>query len=217
MKDRIKKMVALAMLSAMAYIMVVLSRFIPLKIMFLQYDPKDVIITLGGLIYGPLAAFIISAIASLIEMITISQTGYWGLIMNILSTCAFACTASAIYRKKRTLSGACLGLIAGIAAMSSTMMLWNYLIAPIYMGTPREEVVKLLVPVFLPFNLLKASINAALTYLLYKPLITALRKSGFVASASVSEKGKKSAAPIILMSAAIILLAIGIVLFIFIG
>lgn len=215
MQNKVKKLVALAMLSAMAYIMVALSKFIPLKIMFLQYDPKDVIITLGGLIYGPVAALVISLIASLIEMITISQTGIWGFVMNVLSTAAFACTASVIYKKKRTLSGACIGLICGVIAMTGTMMLWNYLIAPIYMGTTRDEVAALLVPVFLPFNLLKAGINAALTYLLYKPLITALRKAGFVESHEASKSSKKNAASIILMSAAVIIFTACVLIFIF--
>ncbi len=38
----------------------------------------------------------------------------------------------------------------------------------------------MLVPVFLPFNALKAGLNTALTIALYKPLVTALRKTGLV-------------------------------------
>ena len=43
-------------------------------------------------------------------------------------------------------------------------------------------VVELLLPVFLPFNLLKGGLNASITFLLYKPIVTALRKSGYVAT-----------------------------------
>ena len=57
------------------------------------------------------------------------------------------------------------------------MLLWNYLIAPIYMGLPREELAKLLLPVFLPFNLIKGGINAAITFLVHKPVISALKRS----------------------------------------
>ena len=35
----------------------------------------------------------------------------------------------------------------------------------------------MLVPVFLPFNLLKAVLNSAITMLLYKPLSTIMRKA----------------------------------------
>jgi hypothetical protein len=57
------------------------------------------------------------------------------------------------------------------------MLLWNYFIAPIYMRLPREEVANLLIPAFLPFNLLKGGLNAAITMLLYKPIKRALCKS----------------------------------------
>jgi riboflavin transporter FmnP len=59
--------------------------------------------------------------------------------------------------------------------MVPVMLLWNYFIAPIYMGYPREAVVELLIPVFLPFNLIKGGLNAAVTLLLYKPVLTAWR------------------------------------------
>ena len=60
------------------------------------------------------------------------------------------------------------------------MMFWNYLIAPIYMGYPREAVAELLLPAFLPFNLIKGGINAAVTLLLYKPVVTVLRRSNLI-------------------------------------
>lgn len=57
------------------------------------------------------------------------------------------------------------------------MMVWNYLVAPLYMGVPREEVAKLLLPAFLPFNLLKGGLNAAITMLLYRPVQSVLGRS----------------------------------------
>ena len=180
MNSKTKKMTTIAMLSAMAFLMVALFR-IPV-VLFLKYEPKDVIITLGGFIWGPLTSFLVSLIASLVEMVTISDTGIWGVIMNILGSCSFACTAAFIYKKKRTLSGAVIGLAAGILLMVPVMLLWNYLITPIYMGQAREKVAKLLIPAFLPFNLIKGGLNAAITFVLYKPVTTALRKTGFITS-----------------------------------
>lgn len=68
------------------------------------------------------------------------------------------------------------GLLCGWGLMVVAMMFWNYLVAPIYMGYPREAVVKLLLPAFLPFNLLKGGLNTAITMLIYRPVITALRR-----------------------------------------
>ena len=68
-----------------------------------------------------------------------------------------------------------IGLISGVIVMTGMMLLWNYLVTPLYMGTPREAVAAMLLPVFLPFNLIKGGINAALTMLIYKPITRALR------------------------------------------
>ncbi len=194
MGKKTKYMTSVAMLVAMAYVLVTFAR-IPV-VLFLKYDPKDIVITLGGLIWGPLTAALVSVIVSLLEMITVSGTGPWGLIMNVISTCSFACVASFVYKRKRTLSGAVIGLLAGVASMVVVMLFWNYLITPIYMGYPREAVAKLLLPAFLPFNLIKAGLNAALTFLLYKPVMTALRRARFV-QASPIESGQKTR-PIVL-------------------
>ena len=67
-------------------------------------------------------------------------------------------------------------------------MLWNYLIAPIYMGIPREAMAELLLPAFLPFNLIKGGLNAAITMLLYKPFVTALRRASLLEPAHSPEK-----------------------------
>lgn len=201
MNSKMKKMATGAMLCAIAYVVMVIGR-VPV-VLFLKYDPKDVIITLGGLIWGPLTACVVSVIVSIIEMFSISETGIIGCVMNIISTCSFACTASVIYRKKRTLLGAIAGLAVGSMAMVIVMLLWNYLITPLYMGYTREAVAQLLLPAFLPFNLLKAGLNAGLTFLLYKPVISALRKSGYI-SGSSNETRKKPIGLILLAGTIVI-------------
>ena len=185
----IKKLVLIAMLAAIAYIMVFVIR-IPV-VLFLKYEPKDVIITIGGFIMGPTAAFVISLIVSLIEMVTISETGPIGALMNLLSTCAFACSAAFVYKKKHTIGGAITGLGVGTVVMVAVMLLWNWLITPFYQGAPREAVEAMLLPIFLPFNLLKAGLNSAFILGLYKPLVTALRKTRLIDGKEKKSTGSK--------------------------
>ncbi len=210
MKLSVKKMVLLAMLAAIAYIIVFFVR-IPV-VLFLKYEPKDVVITIGAFLLGPWAAVITSFIVSLLEMVTISGTGPIGALMNLLSTCCFACTAAVIYKKKHTLAGAVLGLAAGSVVMVCAMMLWNWLITPLYMGVPREQVQALLIPAFLPFNSLKAGLNTALTLALYKPLVTALRRTGLVETQSKapgsSKLGIYALAAVLLASCLLLYLAL---------
>lgn len=182
MNVKSKKLTMIGMLCAVAYIVMVVGRF-PV-VLFLKYDPKDVVITIGGFIFGPMTSFLISLVVSLIEMVTVSETGPIGCIMNILSTCCFACTAAFIYKKQHTMKGAITGLVAGCLLTTAVMLLWNYLITPIYMGYPREAVAELLLPAFLPFNLLKGGLNTVITLLIYKPIVTALRKAGFLETTS---------------------------------
>lgn len=208
MKTKTQKITLTAMFCALAYVAVAVGR-IP-AVEFLKYDPKDIVITLGGLILGPVAALVISVITSFIEMITISDTGPIGLIMNIISSCSFSCTAALIYKKNRTLKGAGIGLVSGCAAMVAVMMLWNYCITPIYMEIEREVVAKMLPTVFLPFNAVKGALNAAFTFLLYKPVVQSLRRAGLLTSGG-SEKSKANI-PMICISALIIVTCVLLIL-----
>lgn len=199
MNDKVKRLVTLGMLSAVAYIAVFFLR-IPV-VLFLSYEPKDVVITIGGLIFGPAASLIISVVVSFIEYLTISGTGLWGLLMNVLSTCSFACTAAWIYKRRHSMRGAVTGLLAGVCVMVPVMLLWNYLITPIYMGQPREAVEALLIPAFLPFNLFKGAMNAALTLILYKPIVRGLRKASLIPETKKGGSGGKKLAmlPVVLV------------------
>lgn len=184
--NKTTKLVTISMLCAIAYVAVLVGR-IPL-VLFLKYDPKDIMIAMGGFIFGPVTALFMSVIVSVLEMCTISGTGPIGCVMNIISTCSFACTASFVYQKRRTLSGAVMGLGFGCVSMITVMLLWNYLITPIYIGYPREQVVKLLLPVFLPFNMVKSGLNASFLMLLYKPVISVLRRSHLIEPAQTTQQ-----------------------------
>ena len=107
-----KTMVSLATLTAVAYIVMLVSKLMP-SVMFLDFDFKDVIICIGGFTFGPLAAALIAILVPFIEMITVSHTGPIGFVMNILATASFCCTASYVYKKKHTKAGAVLGLGLG--------------------------------------------------------------------------------------------------------
>lgn len=203
MNSKTKNLVLLAMLAAVAYLAVTLIR-IPV-VLFLNYEPKDVIITIAGFLMGPLASLVIAFLVALLEMFSFSTTGIIGAIMNLLSTAAFACTAAWIYKRKHNLNGAILGLLSGAVTMITVMMLWNWLITPLYMGVDRQTVTGMLVPVFLPFNALKAGFNSALTLALYKPLVGALRKTGLV---EPSTKKSSSLVGVYILAGAILITCI---------
>ena len=193
-----------AMLCAVAYVVMYLSKNIFAFMAvggFLKFDLKDVIIAIGGFVFGPLNVLFVSAVVSLIEMVTVSTTGPWGFLMNVISTCSFLCPAAYLYKKNRSFQWAILGLVIGGVFMTATMMLWNYLVTPIYQGMPRKAIADMLLPVFLPFNLTKGLMNGAFTMLLYKPVVMALRKARLVPESTSPEGAKKSGSLLITIAA----------------
>lgn len=203
-----KTITSLAMLTGVSVIIAWMSKLMP-PVMFLDFDFKHVAVCVGGFTFGPMAAAIIGIISSFIEMITFSHTGPWGFLMNALATCSFCCTASWVYKRNHTKKGAVIGLSLGLIFMVIVMLLWNYLITPLYMtgasGEPvsRATVAAMLPTLFLPFNLAKGGMNMAATLLLYKPVVTALRKSGLVPP-SQSTEGKKFNLGFLLFSLALL-------------
>ncbi len=177
-----KQLVVLSLMAALAYAGVALFR-IPV-VLFLKYEPKDCVLAICGMLYGPLPAIVTAVVVALLELVTVSDTGAIGLLMNVLSSVLFLLPSAVLYQRRRNLKSAVLGLVCGALLMTAGMLLWNWLITPLYMNMPRQAVVELLLPAFLPFNLLKASLNAVLTVLLYKTVVTTLRKAHLVPQAA---------------------------------
>ena len=86
--EKLKKMTGVAMFAALAYLSMIILR-IPDIGGFLTMDFKDVIITVSAMFFGPLSAVFISVLVPFLEFMTISGTGVYGLIMNILSILTF--------------------------------------------------------------------------------------------------------------------------------
>ena len=87
MNSKTKKITTIAMLCAVTYVVMVVGR-IPV-VLFLKYDPSDVIVTLGGLIWGPMTSCIVSVIVASIEMITVSDTACYYCFKKKRICCCF--------------------------------------------------------------------------------------------------------------------------------
>lgn len=178
----------MAMFVALSYVAVCIFH---IKVSFLTFDIKDALIAVAGMLYGPLSAVAISVVVSLIEMFTISETYLYGFIMNVLSSVALTATASLIYKYKRNFFGAVLGLVSGVVTVTAVMMAFNLVVTPFYMGVTVGEVADLIPVLLLPFNFIKAVLNAALVMIIYKPIVTALRRSGAIRGAKIGTDSYK--------------------------
>lgn len=198
-----RTMVTLALMAALALAVTWACKIIPSVNGFLDFDFKAAVICIAGFTFGPMAALFLSVLVPLLELITFSTTGPVGFLMNVAATASFCCPACWLYKKKHTRQGAVAGLVLGTAGMIVTMLLWNYIITPIYQHIPREVVADMLLPVFLPFNLVKGGLNMGITLLIYMPVVSALR-AAHLAPPSQSVRPKRISAGFLLFAIALL-------------
>ncbi|MBR7081322.1 MAG: ECF transporter S component [Oscillospiraceae bacterium] len=172
MKNNVRKLTVMAMLAALSVVLVYLIHF-PIfpSAPYLEYDPADIPILVGTFAFGPVAGIILTVVACGIQALTVSAaSGLYGFIMHVIATGTIVIVAGCIYRAKRTLGGAVVALVAGTVAWCAVMLVANHFVTPAFTGMPTEAVDAMLLPVILPFNLIKAGVNCLVTFLVYKPI-----------------------------------------------
>ena len=209
---RVLNMAYMGIFVAFAYVLAMVVRF-PVP-PFLTLDLKDAAITIGAMACGPFSAFVMTAAVALLEFVTVGDTGVYGLIMDIISSTAFAFTAAVIYKYKKTFFGAILSLASAIFVMTAMMIAANLVVTPYYMGVSVSAVRALILPLLLPFNFLKAVLNAGVVAILYKPLTRALGRVMGVKKETIAPKKDRRSLYMTLVSLAIIVLTL-VILFVF--
>ena len=177
MKYNVNKLVKLALLSALSILLMMVIRFpiIP-SAPFLEYEPGDVPALIGAFLYGPGAGLLITTVVSLIQATTVSAGSGWiGAIMHMVATGTMVLVAGFIYQRMHTFKGAVIALLAGSVGMTLVMIPLNLFFTTRFLGVPVEAVKAMIVPVIIPFNLIKAVGNSALTVLVYKSVARVLR------------------------------------------
>jgi len=178
-KIEIRKLVILAIMAGLSVALVFVIRF-PIfpQAPFLEYDPADIPILIVTFAFGPLSGLVVTLVASIVQGLTVSaSSGFYGILMHVISTGAFVLTAGLIYRAKKSFPGACIAVVCGVVASAAVMAAANLVITPLFMGVPVEVVRNMLLPVIIPFNLIKAGINGAFCLLLYKPASMLIEKT----------------------------------------
>ncbi|MBP5155591.1 MAG: ECF transporter S component [Clostridia bacterium] len=179
-KQRIdlKTVAVLAMFAAISIVLVYLVH-IPIfpSAPYLEYDPADIMIFICSLAISPLWSIVLTVVVSLAQGLLISGFNL-GIIMHIVATGTAAFVCGMIYRKRRTLVSAIVGLGAAVLIATAVMVPMNIIFTPIYTGMARSIVITLLPFPIIPFNLVKFGINAAVTGILFKPVMLILNTTG---------------------------------------
>jgi riboflavin transporter FmnP len=165
-----RKLCTLGLLGAISVVLVAFIHFpiFPLA-PFLEYDPADIPIFVGTLFYGPVAGLFLTVIVSVVQGLTVSAaSGVIGIFMHLVATGSFVLVFGLLTRKNKSIKRSVIALILGILTWTSAMVLWNLLLTPVFMGTPVEAVLELMLPAILPFNLIKAGVNGIVALLVAK-------------------------------------------------
>ena len=194
-----KKLIQIAMLSAVALVIYYLDFPVPLMPPFIKLDLSNVVCLFAGFTTGPVGGVLVCLIKNVIHVAIkgFGTTMGIGDIFDFVTSAALTLTASLIYKKNHTKKGAVIGCVIGTLVFAGISLPLNYFIVyPIYakafggmeaIMSAYQAILPSVGNIFsalcifnLPFTIVKGILCAAVTIVIYKPLITALRKAHII-------------------------------------
>lgn len=151
---------------------------------FLKYDPSGIVVLLASLLYGPTATFCVGILGFLPHFLT----NPIGAIINVCITLTFALPVAFAARKQRkTMSTKqadkplayrtlVTWLTIGAVLAVVVALVLNVFATPLYAKMTVQQVAVMILPILLPFNLLKCVIDVCCTVVLYKPIRSLLTR-----------------------------------------
>jgi riboflavin transporter FmnP len=166
-----KTLVTMALFSAVGVLLSYLEIPVFAPAPYLKFDPSFITAIVGGFLFGPTAGIVIGLVQNIVHGIFSTGGGFFGALMNCAIVIAYVWPASMIYKHRKTFGGALVGLVVGIVCGVVMALLMNIWVTPLYTsGVTTQVVIGMIVPVLLPFNLIKLGIDSVLTLLVYKPI-----------------------------------------------
>ncbi|KIL43560.1 riboflavin transporter FmnP [Jeotgalibacillus alimentarius] len=163
-------LVKLSMLSAVAFLLMMLNFPLPFLPEFLKIDFSDVPALLAAILFSPMAGVVVEALKNILYYLFKGSGVPIGELSNFIAGCAFILPVAFFYHKRKTKGALAKGLIAGTVLMVLLLAVLNYfLILPAYawffgMDYMLDPAVKLglTTGAIIPFNLIKSACVAAL-------------------------------------------------------
>ena len=163
----------IAMFAALAFAVSYLEFPIFPAASFLQMDFSCVFVLLGGFMFGPVAAVIISGVKECLRLFT-TGTGGVGELANFIVTFSFVIVPTLVYRFRKGLPVVVLTLAVGCFLQVGVSLLANRYIN--FMGEGAAENFSRLWWYVLLFNLIKSVAISLVAVLLYKRISWLLNK-----------------------------------------
>lgn len=179
----VRDMTMTAMLSAVAFVLMMLELSVPVMPSFIKLDFSELPALIGSFSMGPLSGVVICLIKNLLHL-PMSSTGGVGELSNFILGVLFVVPAGMLYRRKKGRKTALIGSLIGAVVMALFSVVTNYFIVyPFYTAImPMDTIVaayqviypkadtllKCLVIFNMPFTFVKGMLNVLITFLIYK-------------------------------------------------
>lgn len=161
-----RQLVTMALLCAIGVLLSFIEFPLIPGVTWLKYDASAMPAMVCGFAFGAGSGLAVGIAGAIIHGILMAD--FSGAIMNILVVIGFVAPAAIVYKKGRTLPRAIAGLIASVVCAVIMAIVGNMVITPAYLGVPLDAVIAMILPILVPFNLLKGIVNAVLTLAVYK-------------------------------------------------
>lgn len=184
---KVRALTGTAMLGAVAAVLMYLEFPIPIMPAFVKLDVSELPALIASFAYGPVSGILVCLIKNLIKLPSTS-TAAVGELFNFVMGALFVGTAGLVYKRNKTRKGAIIGSLLGALVMAVVSVPYNYFIVyPAYVvmyHLPLDAIIGMyqainpnvngllacLLVFNLPFTFVKGALDAALCFLVYKPL-----------------------------------------------
>ena len=163
-----RQLVTMALLCAIGVLLSFIEFPLIPGVTWLKYDASAMPAMVCGFAFGAGGGLAVGIAGAIIHGILMAD--FSGAVMNILVVIGFVVPAALIYQKGRTFPRAIVGLVVSVICAVAMAIVGNLIITPGWLGVPMDAVVAMIIPILVPFNLLKGIINAVLTLAVYKSI-----------------------------------------------
>ena len=185
--SKVRVLTGTAMLGAVAAVLMYLEFPIPIMPAFVKLDVSELPALIASFAYGPVSGILVCLIKNLIKLPS-NSTAAVGELFNFVMGALFVGVAGLIYKRNKTRKGAIVGALLGALVMAVVSVPYNYFIVyPAYVvmyHLPLDAIIGMyqainpnvngllacLLVFNLPFTFVKGALDAALCFLVYKPL-----------------------------------------------
>ncbi len=166
MIERTKKLTIIGVFSAMATVLMLIEIPIP-QLAGFKYDPSDIAALLVGFMLGPIPGVLTVLIKDLLYF-AIRGTDVVGIFMNAAAGSLLVGFSAWFYSRKKTKARAIASLSIASIVMMAGMDILNMLVYPPYLKVSYMFVLKNYLWIITLFNMLKATVDGFVTFLIYK-------------------------------------------------